>query len=168
MTYKKYPATVIAAYFIDKAKEDNVYLTPLKLMKLVYFAYGWFLYITSNQLINEPIVAWQYGPVISTLYHEFKHYGNQGITDHTVSQKDLNQLLEDSRTIAVLNKVWEEYSGYTAVQLSNMTHETDSPWDMAWNHNHGKYFNNQPISDELIKKYFEKIICNRQQQHRGL
>lgn len=49
-------------------------MSLLKLIKLVYLAYGWSIAL-DYRLFDEPIVAWKHGPVIRSLYHEFKHFG---------------------------------------------------------------------------------------------
>jgi uncharacterized phage-associated protein len=59
-----YPAAAIANEFIKVAKRNGVLLTPMKLQKLVYFAHGWYLALLGKPLINEPVEAWKFGPVI--------------------------------------------------------------------------------------------------------
>jgi len=44
----------------------------MKLQKLVYYAHGWHLALNNEPLIDEQVECWQYGPVISSLFHEFK------------------------------------------------------------------------------------------------
>jgi uncharacterized phage-associated protein len=63
-----YDPKAIANYFIARAAADGKRLTPLQLIKLVYIAHGWYLGLTGEPLINEPPEAWQYGPVIPSLY----------------------------------------------------------------------------------------------------
>jgi len=46
----------------------------------------------------------------------------------------------------ILDRVWMQYSRFTATQLSSMSHEPGGPWD--------KTAPNENISDELIKQYF--------------
>src|SRR4051812_39910789 len=74
-----YPAAAIANEFLRLAKEDKAQISPLKLQKLVYFAHGWYLALAGKPLIEERVQAWQFGPVIPTLYREFKRYGNSPI-----------------------------------------------------------------------------------------
>src|ERR1700678_4090164 len=76
-----YPAAAIANEFIRLARDSNRPLSPMKVQKLVYFAHGWFLAFTGKPLINEPIEAWQFGPVIPSLYHSLKGYGTKEITE---------------------------------------------------------------------------------------
>ena len=43
--------------------------TPMHVLKLVYLCHGWCLGFTGEALINEPVEAWTYGPVVPTVYH---------------------------------------------------------------------------------------------------
>src|SRR5437870_3577302 len=75
-----YEARAIANYFLDLAKLANQELNPMKIQKLVYYAHGWNLALDGQPLIDEAVEAWTYGPVIPSLYHEFKKYGGGPIT----------------------------------------------------------------------------------------
>lgn len=59
---------------------DKTPVTCLKLVKLVYFVYAWYLAATAKRIFNDPIEAWDYGPVVPAIYHEFKEFGRQPIT----------------------------------------------------------------------------------------
>src|SRR5262245_26249764 len=78
-----YPVAEVANWLIERGLEDGRPVDPLKLQKLLYFAHGWHLAITGAPLLDEPIEAWQYGPVVSSIYHEFKHFGSRAITHGT-------------------------------------------------------------------------------------
>lgn len=150
-----YPAKTIANYFIYKSKTDpKSELTPMKLLKLVYTAHGWNLAINNEPLIYESVDAWKYGPVIDSLYHEFKKYGNQPITQLAQAPEIPRN---DTSTYELLDEIWAKYGGYTAVQLSNWSHEPGSPWDQTWNDKNGKYYNGLPIDNETIRKYFSNM-----------
>jgi uncharacterized phage-associated protein len=97
----------VARYFINKSAETGVELTPMKLIKLVYLAHGWYLGIKGEALINEEIQAWKYGPVIESLYHAFKRYGNKQIPAEEIKQ------LPELRGLNIspfLDRIWEVYS----------------------------------------------------------
>src|SRR5882724_82988 len=64
----------IANYFIKKARESGAEMTPMKLIKLVYISYGWYLAFANKPLINEKVQAWKYGPVVPSVYQEFKKF----------------------------------------------------------------------------------------------
>lgn len=148
-----YSAQAIANYFLEKAKENGEPLTPLKLIKLVYLAHGWCLGLFQFPLIKEPIEAWQYGPVISSLYHKVKKFGNDEITEFF----DIDSKVEDKKTQELLDKIWDVYGKYSATQLSNLTHEKGSPWDTAWNHQKGYSKYSHEISNRLISDYYSKL-----------
>lgn len=119
----KATALEVAAYFLRRANEEGKVLTPMQVQKLVYLAHGWHLAITGEPLINEQVEAWQYGPVIPSLYHEYKKFGAQPIT--VASVHDFHPP-DDLRPI--LEKVWEVYKDFTGSQLSAMTHKRGTPW----------------------------------------
>lgn len=70
---KQYSAKAIANKFLDIAESEGAKIDPMKMQKLVYIAHGWGLGFLGEPLITQDIEAWKYGPIISDLYHEFKH-----------------------------------------------------------------------------------------------
>ena len=80
-------ALSVANYFIDLARKDGKKIRPLKLMKLVYLAYGYALAIIDRSIIDprfDKVEAWRYGPVIPSVYHSFKQYRDSPVTQKTV------------------------------------------------------------------------------------
>src|SRR5260370_3705804 len=67
--------------FLELAKKDGQQLTQMQFQNLVYFAYGWYLAITGQRLIDERVEAWQWGPVIPSIYKEFKRFGSSPVTE---------------------------------------------------------------------------------------
>lgn len=158
-----YSAVAIANCFIDLAKKSgDKGLTPMKLQKLVYFAHGWHLALTGNPLIKEEIQAWKFGPVVQSLYHEFKEYGNNPISnyasDFRLDDKSIcvvtPTIPEDSQAFGLLKRIWEVYGKYGGVQLSNATHLPNTPWYEVWE-KEGKNKQCVGIPDDIIKKHFE-------------
>jgi uncharacterized phage-associated protein len=166
-----FPAKAIANEFLTLAKNNGQELTPMKIQKLVYFAHGWFLAITGRPLISENVQAWDYGPVIKSLYGDFREYGNSPISFPATEFKMRDSrmtlfvpLIGNSgdpgdREIAsqVVRKVWDEYGGYTPARLSNATHAPDSPWNQVYKEGE----KNIPIPDESIRGYFLKVANAR-------
>lgn len=164
-----YPATAIANEFIVLAAERGIPLTPLKLQKLVYFAHGWCLALTDKPLISNPVEAWQYGPVIPSIYHEFKSCGNNPIVSPASSGfhhvgggkfiKTFKTLAEypdtEERHIAreIIAKVLDTYGRYSGAKLSNATHMEGSPWQQVYTEGS----RHQAISNDLIRDYFKGL-----------
>ena len=163
-----YSAKSIANYFLELAEKHNAELTPMKLQKLVYYAHGWNLAITQEPLINEQIEAWSYGPVIPSLYHEFKEFGNQAIdrpavnfdwnsqgysqSVPTIDKEESGEKIRFTRDL--LNKIWAVYGEYTPFQLSNLTHEPGTPWDQVSKMYNGHLPRATDIPRDLIREYF--------------
>ena len=109
----------------------------MKVHKLVYFAHGWHLALTEKPLIDETLQAWAYGPVVPSLYHEFKHFRNQDITELALDLEPTEGFKfrvfvpavspDDQYTCDLLNRVIKVYGKFTALELSAMTHEPSSP-----------------------------------------
>lgn len=169
-----FPAKAIANFFFDAATaRGDTSLSPMKLQKFVYFAHGWYLGLTGGPLIRERVQAWPYGPVIKVLYHEFKHFGNGQIltpaTDalwNTGTGTEVELVAprvpadgsqESVYTHAFLNRIWDLYNPYTAIQLSNETHKTDSPWDQVKRKHPDGIPMDTEIPNDLIRQYFARL-----------
>ena len=167
-----YSTKAVANYFLDLAEKEGELLTPMKLQKLVYFAHGWHLAIAGEPLLNEQVEAWQWGPVIRSLYHTFKEFGNQSISERathlsvkrgaefqftgtTPSIDGESSNAEDVEwTKELLERVWDVYKEFTAIQLSKMTHEAGSPWDKIYRQHDGNPPKGTDIPAEIIQEYF--------------
>jgi uncharacterized phage-associated protein len=168
-----YSAKAVANEFLELAKKDSKQLTPMQLQKLVYFAYGWYLAITGKRLINERVEAWEWGPVVPSLYSEFKRFGSDPITDlaREAAFQGLTATLrpyrvksgnniEDGEALQIIRRVWEIYGKYSASQLSTMTHEPNSPWAQTPD----KDIRGTDIPDNLIASYFRRLATTNEQR----
>ena len=132
-----YSAKAIANYFLDKGNKDEIGVTVLKIIKLVYIAHGWYLALTDKPLIQEQTQAWKLGPVIPELYHEFKEFGYYPITRYAYESEfdkvevkftpkgdpDIQFDMEE-----FLDVIWNIYKRYTAIELAAITHRKGTPW----------------------------------------
>ena len=83
---------------IDEGGEN---ISNLKLQKLLYYAQGSFLAVTDKPLFEDNIVAWCHGPVVESVYHEYKSNGSNGIPfdecfDFSQFTPDENELLKET------------------------------------------------------------------------
>jgi len=162
-----YSSKAVANYFLDLAKASRNPVTPMKIQKLVYMASGWHIALTKGEsLINEQVEAWKYGPVIPSLYDEFKQFGNDAITK-LATEIDANGTTlsltapqvsnDDSYVKGLLDKVWEVYGTYTPYQLSNMTHQQGTPWYQTWHEDGGHVDMGTDIPKERIQEHFTRL-----------
>ncbi len=150
----------IANYFIMKSLDEGVNLTSMKILKLVYIAHGWHLGLNGTALITEGVEAWKYGPVVRKVYTELRDYGNNSVKELTTIYKGFKRItptVEDADVEKFLDKVWDFYKKYSALQLSSLTHQPNTPWDIVWNkegHNSG----NAPIPNNYIEEHYKDKI----------
>jgi uncharacterized phage-associated protein len=167
-----YPAKAIANYFLDRRSDRKIRpVTQMKLHKIAYFAHGWHLAIRRTPLLDEMVEAWEYGPVIPSLYHEFKEYGSREIprnaTDWNPRTEEYDIIpkvhSDDRFALSLLEKVFKVYGTMSAIQLSALTHEEGSPWTETIQKYPG--IKNVDIPNDLIRVYFTaKAMRHREGQ----
>lgn len=155
-----FSAAAVANEFLRLAHRDNEEITPLKMQKLVYVAHGWYLAITGQPLLAEQVQAWQYGPVIGSLYQQFKHFGARAITGsaQVYTQEGYIPAKLDreadpaqvDKARAIIERVWREYGKFTAAQLTTWTHTEGSPWSRVLD----KEKPERQIPNQWIAEYF--------------
>lgn len=113
----------IAYKILKKAcsSDEGELISNLKLQKLLYYMQGFHLASFNTPLFDEDIEAWQYGPVVPSVYAHFKHNGNGGI------EYNGDTIALPSKEEALFNEVYRVYGKFSAVGLMNMTHE-EKPW----------------------------------------
>lgn len=143
-----YDARQVANWFVTRAQREQRSLSIMSLLKLTYIAHGWHLETQNAPLFSNRIEAWQYGPVIPEVYNDFRRQGvvvQNAVT--TVPQCTFTP--EDE---SLLEQVWEIYGRLPAFRLSDITHVSGGPWDVA-SRMGGHY---AQIPNELIQgHYFE-------------
>lgn len=174
----------IANYFLDRATEAGVEITPMKLQKLVYYAQGWHLAFDpeGRPLVSDKPQAWDFGPVFPSLYHEFKDFGNRPITRKAVTPVDddgnltfvepsIDQEAKSKRynaefAKAILDRVFDSYGKLPAVRLSEMTHVEGSPWSMIRKAAAKRFLGGIPrgleIPDTMIRGWFREKLVSKE------
>jgi len=119
----------VANYFIWRANNSeqslgiDAAITNMKLQKLLYYAQGYNLALFGKVIFHDFISAWEHGPVVGELYHEFREYGSNPV--QIVGNFSPNSI--DSRTRSILERVFEEYGRRSAWELRELTH-SEIPW----------------------------------------
>ncbi|MDX7746100.1 Panacea domain-containing protein [Aeromonas veronii] len=141
----------VAWKIISIASQKNLNLTHMQLQKLTYIAHGLSLAGYKAPLLDQPVSAWKFGPVIPSLYNEFKIY-RSGFIPPKVLNVPMSKNDEN-----LLQLVVDTYGHLSGVQLSELTHMTGTPWDQVWNRG-GCNMSNAVISNELIQDYYQKML----------
>ena len=146
----------VAKYILSKFS-----CTQLKLQKLVYLCYADYLCNTRKGLFTDKIFAYKYGPVVDTVYSNYKKYGykpiekerknidNNGVLEMPAKSRIL--FAEDGlEKIQSIEETLKKYGLLTANELVDVTHSKDTPWDKTPKKN---WPLKVQIEDEIIKKY---------------
>lgn len=136
----------VAKYFLSLSEPDEGdTISNLKLQKLCYYAQGFALVLLGRPLFGEAIQAWDHGPVVPEIYHQYKEYGSGAIP---VSENlDLSTFERDE--IELMLEIWNVFGQFSAWKLRNMTHE-EPPWK-----------DTQPgsvISHDALRNYFRTRV----------
>jgi uncharacterized phage-associated protein len=168
-----YRAELVANSVLTAARAADSQITHMKLQKLAYFAHGWHLALTGGDpLIREGIEAWRYGPVVYSIYRAFRDSGKAPITELAPVlifrdgevQRETPTIAEEDYASAVINRVWDQYGGYSAEDLSRMTHAPGTPWHRVFTECGGVLDFHADIPDELIRAYFSERLTGAVQQ----
>jgi uncharacterized phage-associated protein len=130
-------------------------MSPMKIQKLLFYLNGWHLAVHGQPAIDTPFEPWDYGPVVPTVYRELRDYGRGNVTSYI---KDMDWkgtgakayvISDDCKDFQeILDLTWEKYIGFNALQLSAMTHQPGSPWDLA------RKAGLNAIPDDVTRDYF--------------
>ena len=137
-------ANQLLLYAADTGKE---LMTNMKLQKMLYYQQGFHLAYFGTPLFDEDFEAWMYGPVVPSVYEEYKGFGHQGIEP----KRDQDFTFENEIESSLFNEVCKVYCAYSAVGLMNMTHE-ESPWKTT------PTGEGNVISKDKMKSFFKKRL----------
>ena len=147
-------AIAVAQAFLDLAADEGAALTNMQLQKLVFFSHGVHLAAFDASLINEPVRAWDFGPVIPDLYDSLRRFGGGNVPlDLAPTLRDT--IAPEGSAMQAIRATWDAYKGYSAWQLSDISHLAGSPWDQVWNQQNGRY---RDIPNTLIKNYYQARV----------
>ena len=147
--YRSGDTSQIADWFIKRAfseRNTGTILTQLKLQKLLYYAYVWWLIMQGKRLFHDEIEAWEFGPVVRKQYTRLKKYNEKAI-----KLQEINTNIEEipKEIQQHLEMIWHKYGKYEAHHLVEKTN-SERPWQDAFNSNDKKKI----ISDDAIKEYY--------------
>ena len=121
----------VANTVLSKAFSENKDMTPMKLQKIIYFIYKKYLKDTGEPLFSERFEAWRYGPVLTSVYEEFKSYGSNHIKEYYISNDGHAWAVNTDSNEDFANAfdfVWDRYAEFDGIYLSSLTHEKETAW----------------------------------------
>ena len=148
-TYTSYNVAKYLIYLASKEfvgdNEEREGITNLKLQKILYFVQAYYLAKLNKPLFSDNLEAWEYGPVVPSVYRKYKSKKSNPI----ICEEDKSSLsAEDKR---VVKKVWNSFGGYSASRLVDIVH-AHTPWKEA------NESVNKVISQKSIKEYYTPLL----------
>ena len=164
-------ASAVANKLIDIAKSndkstilDNV--TNLLINKTIYFVHGFYLLHHNQPVINvahkEYIEAWKYGPVVPSIYHEFKRFGKDIVSDYSIVDEEtetdgtrqyIHKLPNNGNIVKIFDWFLDNFlKTHRAEELVSITHVKNSPWYNVYHQDDARKI----IDNDIITPYFEK------------
>lgn len=134
-------ATDLSNNILLRGKRDHIKITPMKLQKLLYYVCRDYVKETGQTPINEEFSVWQFGPVLLSVYGEFKGFGKKPITAYAkdASGRSYRVSEEENPVLArVIDVAWAKYKNLTGIELSQMTHQEGAGWYRAYMAGHDK------------------------------
>ena len=153
----------VANSFIERFADDGT-ITHMKLQKLCYFAYGWWLALCPDKpvLMQSRPQVWKLGPVFHPIYTAFASHRSERIGKAAMKPLGPFQGPETvERTEASESKlidwIWGRYGHYTGIQLSDMTHEVGTPWRNKVEKEKFVVPRFMELEDDEIRPYFQDL-----------
>ena len=121
----KITASEMAKYLLRYFWDKNQPISNLKLQKLLYYCQGWHLGISKSPIFHEQIQAWIHGPVVPSVFQEYRQFRWSPIVIDTGKAIRL-----PASSAALVDAVLVAYGDFTATQLEQLSHGED-PWKFA-------------------------------------
>ena len=168
------PALFVANYIIEYSNNMGDEMNNLKLQKLLYFINARFLVEENRSLFEENFEKWKFGPVIPSVYHEYKSCGAFGISSENIVREFYEiQFNNDNEFMEVSTKEYDpkeicscdrkkigetidKLKSYGPFELVELTHSQS-----IWSRDREKIDNGErgiQYSNWEIKEYFKNNI----------
>lgn len=127
-------AKSVANYVIAYGMKIGHPINNLQLQKILYYIQVHFLKKKGIPFFKDEIEAWQFGPVIPTVYYQYAAFGPAPITMFKTQKidleqeekKDLEQIVKEKAILSLLeivadtNKKWKAWDMYYKVNERNI------------------------------------------------
>ena len=141
-----YDVLEVSQYIIDYCREKKYYMSNLKLQKVLYYVQAEFLVTTNNPCFKDKIEAWMFGPVVESVYRNYRVYAGGNIAVGNSKQRH-HIKRQDMKLIQGIVDECDQYSNSSLMQIIFK----QSPYRNVYQ----KYFHNT-ISNKTLKDFFEE------------
>ncbi len=150
----------VANTFVERFGEDGT-ISHMKLQKLCYYAYGWWLALCPNDppLMQSKPQVWKLGPVFQPVYSAYASHRSSQILANQIKSVGPFRSAEtisrsDNYESQIIDWIWGRYGHFTGIQLSDMTHEPGTPWHKKVVEKNFVVPRFTELTDDEIRPYF--------------
>lgn len=137
-----FAAMELSKYIVTKCVNDRNPISNLQLQKILYYIQKDFLTMGKLAFADE-IEAWQFGPVVPSVYYRFCVFGAMPITS------TYDDIIIDKDNIDIVDQIVEKKRVLNPWDMVEETHKKDGAWDQIYKNGLGAH---QVIPVELIKE----------------
>jgi uncharacterized phage-associated protein len=153
-------ARSIANFFLNRAREQQLPITIMTLLKVVFFSHAWYLAKHGVPLVAQPFEAWKYGPVSRVVYDQYKDLGDRPIA-HLATKIDVAtakfvpaEFSFEHDLSEFLSNMFDYYARFSPFHLSDLTHKVGGPWHQVWEEAGRRAVPGMKIPNEAILAWF--------------
>ena len=158
-----YAPLALANTFIERHGDSGI--EHMKLQKLTYYAYGWWLVYEAEPILIEGPEVWKFGPVFSSLYNVMSPFGSRPIREPQRSAPfgaPPSVHPDDERSRSLVAWVLDRYGAESSFDLSNETHKQGTPWQVEAERHRYRVPRHHRIPDDLIRQFFQREAAQLQ------
>ena len=144
----------VAKYFLLKGQEAKRPVTNKKLQKLLYYAQAWPVTMKDHPLFEDKIEAWVHGPVVRSVYNQFRQFGYSPI-EAEINSKELEKIPAEAKSF--LDEIWRLYGKFDSHYLEMLTH-SEEPWQLAREGLNAHEGSDNEITLASMKDYYSKKL----------
>lgn len=127
-TSMRVKAVDLAKYIVDKCAHEDNPISNLKLQKVLYNIQLAFLREYGEPAFEDTLEAWQYGPVVRSVYNEFWANGAMPIEEFF----EVKLYEDDEEKFNFLNNVLKKLMYKNSWDLVSESHKEGTPWDKVY------------------------------------
>lgn len=141
-----YDYTEIADYVICYSNKNGIYMSNLKLQKIMYFI--------QNKLLNNysgmkaTFIVWENGPTIKLLYNSFSGFGSSQLFILN-APKHFNILEHDRK---IIDAILEKTKNVNPMKLVDISRNVNNSWNKIYRNKlgYGEIIPNEMIKEDVI------------------
>ena len=136
---RQYQAADVAACIIVTTNSLGSKISNLRLQKTLFFCQSEYLREFGQPLFSDKIAAWQYGPVVESVYYTYSHRGASNIlkpsalvTDSETRERRPPRELS-GKELSIVRRMVDTWKDKSVWDLVNETHKKGGAWDRTYN-----------------------------------